>query len=93
MDFLTVLGASGAALILVAFIMNQKHLWKDEYLVYDLVNFVGSALLVTYAILLKSYPFLVLNGVWALVSLRDIVADFKRNGTKKGGGFYKKWMQ
>ncbi|MEK6615226.1 MAG: hypothetical protein AABZ32_03810 [Bacteroidota bacterium] len=73
--------------------MNQIHKWKDNYFIYDFVNFVGSALLIIYAIILKSIPFLVLNGVWALVSLRDIVTDLKRNSESGKRGFFAKWMK
>lgn len=92
MDSLTIFGAIGAFIILYAFIMNQTHRWKDTYLVYDLFNFVGSVILVTYAIILKSYPFLILNGVWGLLSLRDIFVDFKRNSHHHTRSFYKKWL-
>jgi len=78
MDFQTLIGASGACLILIAFIFEQTHRWKDTDVKYDLVNLVGSGLLVTYAVLLESYPFLVLNGVWALVSLRDLISDLRK---------------
>ena len=93
MDSVAIIGTSGAFLILVAFIMNQLKKWKEDYLIYDLINFVGSALLVAYAIILKSYPFLVLNSVWALLSLRDIVVDLQRNTEKRRGGFFTKWMK
>ncbi len=87
------IGSTGAALILLAFVLGQLHKWKDTYFVYDFVNLVGSGLLIWYAILLSSWPFLVLNGVWALVSLRDCVSDLKRN-TRKGKalGGWDKWM-
>ncbi len=78
MDFTTLIGASGATLILIAFILEQTHRWKDTDLKYDVVNLLGSALLIVYAVMLGSYPFLVLNGVWALVSLRDVIVDLKR---------------
>jgi lipid-A-disaccharide synthase-like uncharacterized protein len=78
MDFTTLIGASGATLILIAFILEQTHRWKDTDLKYDAVNLLGSVLLIAYAVMLGSYPFLVLNGVWAVVSLRDVIVDLKR---------------
>lgn len=89
MDQTTLIGAGGASIVLIAFIMNQFHVWKDDYLIYDLFNFAGSALLLVYAIILSSYPFIVLNTVWGGLSLRDVLMDFLRNGRKhaKGGGF------
>lgn len=72
------IGTSGAALILLAFILNQLHYWSDEDLIYDLCNLVGSGLLIWYSLLLDSTPFLILNSIWALVSLRDVFTDLKK---------------
>ena len=78
MNIAEIIGASGATLILIAFILEQTHRWKDTDLKYDVVNLLGSVLLIVYAVLLHSYPFLVLNGVWAIVSLRDVIVDLRR---------------
>lgn len=88
------LGSLGAALILLAFVMGQLHRWKDTYFIYDLVNLVGSLLLVYYAWVGHSWPFLILNGVWALISLRDCITDLQRNARKvKALGLWDKWMR
>jgi hypothetical protein len=71
-------GIIGASLILIAFILNQIHRWKDNNFFYDLVNFIGGFFLVIYAIFLKSPPFIFLNMIWTLVSLRDIFTDIKQ---------------
>lgn len=93
MDYITIIGTSGAFLILIAFAMNQTKKWKDDYFIYDLVNFIGSMLLVIYAIILKSYPFLILNGVWAILSLRDMVVDLQRNSERTRKNFIQKWLK
>lgn len=88
------IGSLGAALILIAFVMGQMHIWKDTYFVYDLLNAVGSILLVIYAWIGFSWPFVILNLVWALVSLKDVVSDLQRNSHKKSSlGPWKKWME
>lgn len=86
MDLTLIIGTSGAALILIAFIMAQIHKWKDTDLVYDAVNFIGSALLVAYAVLLVSYPFIILNIIWAAVSLRGIFLNLSAKGGSASGG-------
>lgn len=77
MDIALFIGASGALLMLVAFVANETHKWKDSDLIYDTVNFIGSVLLIIYAVILEGYPFIVLNIIWAGVSLRDIYIDLK----------------
>jgi len=93
MDKTTLIGASGATIILIAFILNQIGKWKNEYFIYDLFNLIGSVLLVTYAVILASYPFMVLNFVWGAVSIRDIFVDIIRNSRKKQRGFFNKWFK
>jgi lipid-A-disaccharide synthase-like uncharacterized protein len=73
-----IIGVLGALLVLIAFILNQFHVWKDNDLVYDLVNFLGAVLLVIYGFIIKGWPFVALNTVWAIVSLRDVVLDIKK---------------
>ena len=89
-----IVGSVGAALILVAFVMGQMHMWKDTYFVYDFMNLLGSLMLIVYALVGASWPFVVLNGVWALVSLKDCVTDLTRNSRKKAKlGPWEKWMK
>ena len=70
---ITIIGVLGASIILVAFLLNQFGKWSTESRSYDLANTIGSGILMYYAYLLDSLPFLVLNAVWFLVSLRDVV--------------------
>lgn len=76
------IGFIGAFLILIAFILNQMKKWDQGTFKYDFTNCIGSLLLVVYGILSKSWPFVVLNGVWFLVSLRDSIKDL--NNRKAG---------
>lgn len=74
------IGILGMAILLVAFFMNQIQRWTAQSLVYDFTNFLGSGLMVYYSWLIDSIPFLVLNVVWGLVSLKDVVTTL---ATKK----------
>lgn len=58
-------GIAGAFFILVAFLLDEFYKnYNSETLPYNLLNLVGSALLIYYAYKLQSWPFLVLNVVW-----------------------------
>jgi lipid-A-disaccharide synthase-like uncharacterized protein len=83
MDTVTLIGTSGATIILIAFFLNQLELWKSNDLIYDTTNFIGGAILVYFAWKTNSLPFLILNGVWTLVSLRDIFLDTKDLQSKR----------
>ena len=93
MTFLTLIGTIGAFLLLLAFTMNQLRKWGQQDLIYDLTNFIGALILVIYAMLLESWPFAILNLVWAALSFRDIITDTQRNAKKSTKNFYSKWLK
>jgi hypothetical protein len=66
------IGITGMMCILIGFLLNQVQKWKHDSIEYDTVNLVGSVLLTIYSINLESMPFIILNVVWAAVSLKDI---------------------
>lgn len=72
MDYVTTLGAVGAGIILIGFLLIQTGKVTAESKLYDGLNALGSLLLVVYAILLDSVPFLILNVVWLLVSVKGL---------------------
>ncbi len=97
-DSTTVIGVAGATIVLTAFVLTQLHEWKNSYLIYEFFNFVGSTLLVVYAILLQSYPFIILNLVWGGVSLFYVYIDLIRNAhrttrTWKRKTLFERWCE
>jgi len=80
MDPVTAIGATGAGLILIGFVLNQIGKLSTEDLSYDVINLIGGGLLLYYSWLLASIPFFVLNLVWFGVSLKDVITTL-RNGT------------
>lgn len=83
MDTTTIIGSLGATIILVMFLLNQTNRLKNSSVSYDFMNFVGSLLLVVYAILLNSWPFLILNTIWGLVSLKDVLLGTEKMKDKR----------
>lgn len=75
------IGILGTLFILTAFILEQFGVWRDDSLVYALFNFFGSSALIVYAISFVSYPFIILNIAWLIVSVRDIFRSVRRRGT------------
>jgi len=66
------IGILGAVIILVCFIGNETNKLDRHSITYDVGNIVGSVILILYSYLIGSWPFLVLNLVWAFVALRDL---------------------
>jgi len=72
------IGIIGAGIILVFFLLNQSHKIDRDSLRYDIGNLVGSSFLIYYSWLIEATPFLVLNLIWAISSLRDIFTDTRK---------------
>ncbi len=73
MDIALLIGIAGATIILVFFLLNQFHKINRDSLVYDLANTIGAGLLLYYAFLIGSVPFMILNLIWGGFSLRDAI--------------------
>lgn len=68
------ISAVGAAAILFAFWALQTRRMRAEQRGYQLTNLVGAGLLAAAASMTRSWAFVVLNAVWALVALWALVA-------------------
>jgi hypothetical protein len=68
MDTATVIGSLGVALLLIAFLLNVLKLMSADGYAYTALNFVGAALACYSSWLIAFMPFVVLEGVWALVA-------------------------
>ncbi len=75
---LQVLSLTGAVLVLIGFGGQQFAGMKPDGLVYGLLNFVGSILLASTAFAPLNAGVLLLESVWALISLNVIVKAARR---------------
>lgn len=63
----------GAALVVGAFVALQRGRTTSTSPAYLWANFVGSALLTVTAVIDRRYGFIILESVWAIVSLWSII--------------------
>ena len=63
----------GSLLILSAYIAGQAKRLDTSHPGYIWLNFVGSAILTVVAVIEAQWGFLLLEGVWALVSLWSLI--------------------
>jgi len=78
MDTSTLIGIAGTTIILISFLLNQFGKWSTDSRSYDIANALGSVILVSYAVLLDSIPFMILNSVWFVVSFRDVILSYRK---------------
>ena len=73
-----ILGSAGVALLLIALLMNLLNRWKQESLPYILLNILGAALACASSIVIHFIPFVVLEGIWTIVSVIALINFFRK---------------
>lgn len=64
---------AGAAMILFAYLANQRGWMGPENRAYSLLNVAGASLLLWIAVVDGRWGFIVLEGAWAMISLFALV--------------------
>jgi hypothetical protein len=73
MNFSEITGSLGVAILLLAYLLNILKIIKTESLSYLLLNLIGAGIACFASWLIPYFPFVILEGVWAMVSLFSLV--------------------
>lgn len=68
-----ILGSVGVSLLLIAFLMNLLKKWQQESYPYILLNVAGAGLSCASSIVIHFVPFIILEGVWTIVSIAALI--------------------
>jgi hypothetical protein len=71
-----IIGFSGVALLLLAYLFNLLKILGYSNRLYMLMNFIGAAMACAASVMIHYLPFVLLEGVWALVSLIALLRSF-----------------
>jgi hypothetical protein len=66
------LASIGVIILLIAFLLNLYKKLPASSKIYGLMNFIGAGVCCFSSYLIKFYPFIVLEGVWAIVALLSL---------------------
>jgi hypothetical protein len=80
MELSDVIGAAGVTLILLAFVGNVAGRMERESGVYLTLNVVGAALACASSLMIGFWPFVLLEGVWALVAAWGLINMMRADG-------------
>lgn len=80
MNYNDFIGTIGVGLILLAYFLNIYALIPKDGLLYFILNIIGACLACYASILIEYVPFIVLEGIWAIVSIFALVNMIRRNG-------------
>ncbi len=72
------IGATGVTILLLAYFLNLIDKISQHSLSYILLNLAGAGLACFASVLLKYIPFIILEGVWTLVSLVMLIRYFMK---------------
>jgi uncharacterized protein with PQ loop repeat len=72
MNFSSVIGSMGVALLLIAFFLNLFRFVKEDNTSYILLNIFGAALSCYASFLINYMPFVLLESIWCLFALMAI---------------------
>ena len=76
MNTVDLIGFTGVSLILIAFFLNLSNKLTTNDLKYILLNLIGASLACLASILMAYFPFVLLEGTWAAVSVGALVKHY-----------------
>ena len=74
-----IIGTIGVSLILIAYFLNIFSLIKKDGMLFYVLNIFGGAIACFSSYLIQFWPFVVLEGTWAIVSIIGLVKNYKTN--------------
>ena len=73
MNYNDIIGATGVGLILLAYFFNTFSLIPKEGWLFFCMNIIGAGLACYASLLINYVPFIILEGVWCLVSVAGFI--------------------
>ncbi|MBS1764825.1 MAG: hypothetical protein JSS90_07665 [Bacteroidetes bacterium] len=67
------IGFTGVFILLAAYVLQLVRVISTDRIAYSFLNFTGAALACIASVMINYLPFVILEGVWALVSLWSVI--------------------
>ncbi len=79
MNYNDIIGAVGVGLILLSYFLNTFSFIPKDGKLFFIMNFLGAGLACFASVLIHYTPFVILEGVWTLVSIAGLMKALKTN--------------
>jgi hypothetical protein len=79
MSYADITGASGVFLLLLAFVLAGLKRIDSQRPFYFLLNTIGAGMACYASFLIQYFPFVILEGVWAVVSVVGLIRSVNRD--------------
>lgn len=76
MKFTDWLGFLGVTILLIAFFLNLINVLNKNGITYMVLNIIGAGIACAASIAINYLPFIILEGVWTLVSVAILLKSF-----------------
>lgn len=73
-----IIGTIGVGLILIAYFLNIFSWIKKEGVLFYVMNIVGASIACFASVLISFWPFIILEGTWAIVSVIGLMKSIKK---------------
>ena len=78
MTLIDLIGFTGVTILLIAFALNASGKISRDHIAYILMNLIGAGIACAASVMLNYWPFIILEGAWALVSLAALSNHVKK---------------
>ena len=73
-----IIGTIGVGLILIAYFLNIFSLIKKDGVLFFVLNIIGASITCYASVLISFWPFIILEGTWAIVSVIGLLKTIKK---------------
>lgn len=73
-----IIGTIGVGIILLAYFLNIFSWIKKDGVLFYMMNIVGASIACFTSYLIKYFPFVILEGTWAIVSVIGLLKSIKK---------------
>jgi hypothetical protein len=77
MSYSSIVGSIGVTVLLTAFFLNLFRYLPQGSRLYVFLNLIGAGLSCYASVLIRYWPFIILEGCWALVSIAGLIGKKK----------------